>query len=664
MFFLKKNLSSLLLCTSFSRKGIFIDKTYRLGEIFILNKSHIDNKIRLLINDIRKDQSPDGSWDYPFETGVATDCYMIILLRSLQINDDDLIKELTERILAKQEKNGAWKLFYDESDGNLSATVEAFYALVYSGCIVENDNRLLKAKNFIRSKGGIMKTGIFTKIMLSLTGQYRWPAFFPIPPEIMLIPPSFPINFFSFSVYGRANLCPIMILASKKFRIRTEKSPDLSEIINTEIYDDFGFHRSQEWRPLYSLILQSVQRLIGLPEQIHKKALSLAKEYMLERIEADGTFYSYFSSTFLMIFALLALGHSKEDPIIKKAIEGLKSMKTQINGKTHMQYTTADIWNTSLISYVLQEAGVKPTDPIIVRASQYLLSRQHHKIGDWKIHNLKGVPGGWGFSDINTINPDVDDTTAVLRAIKRNVKRDSRSRLAWEKGIQWVFSMQNDDGGWPSFERKINQEWLQFFPIEKGEFLITDPSTVDLTGRTLEFIGSHTVFSKNHPVIQKAVKWLLDNQEKNGSWYGRWGICYLYGTWAAVTGLKAVRVSSRQDSIQKAINWIESIQNRDGGWGESCQSDSKKTFVSLGASTLTHTAWALDTLIAAYSKPSTAIQAGMNFLHENIEKDDWTTSYPAGQGMAGDFYIHYHSYRYIFPLLAMVHYKKKYDKDS
>ena len=504
--------------------GIFIDRTYKLGEIFILNKSHIDNKIRLLIDIVKKDQSPDGSWDYPFETGVATDCYMIILLRTLEINDEDLIKELNDRILAKQEKNGAWKLFYDEGDGSLSATVEAYYALLYSGYIVKNDIRLKKAKNYIRSKGGIMKTGIFTKIMLSLTGQYQWPAFFPIPPEIMLLPLSFPINFFSFSIYGRANLCPIMILASKKFWIRTKRSPDLSEILNDNIADDFCWIHPLELRSLNSLIQDGVQRLIGLPEQIHKKALSRAKEYMLERIEPDGTFYSYFSSTFLMIFALLALGHSKEDPIIKKAVEGLKTMKIQINGKTHMQYTTADVWNTSLIGYVLQEAGVNPTDPIIERASQYLLSRQHHRFGDWKIHNPKGLPGGWGFSDINTINPDVDDTTAALRAIKRNVKRNKKSRQAWDKGIQWVISMQNDDGGWSSFERNINQKWLQFLPIEIGEFLITDPSTADLTGRTLEFLGSHTKLANNHPVIQNAVKWLLYKQEKNGSWYGRWGM--------------------------------------------------------------------------------------------------------------------------------------------
>lgn len=624
-----------------------------------LNQIHVEEKIRLLVDLLKKDQSPDGSWNYPFETGISTDAYMIILLRTLEINDEELVHELAERILCKQEQNGAWKLFYDESDGNISATTEAYYALLYSGYYSEKDVRIKSAKKFILSKGGISKTHTFTKIMLSLTGQYRWPYYFPIPIEIMLLPLSFPINFFSFSVYGRANLCPIMILSSKKFSIRTAKSPNLSDLILGK-YDD-GLNRSQELQRLSLLIQQGVKGLIGLPERIHNRAISSAKQYMLERIESDGTFYSYFSSTFLMIFALLSLGHSKDDPTIEKAVEGLKSMKTKIYGKTHMQYTTANVWNTSLISFTLQEAGLSLKDPIIVKANQYLRSRQHHKFGDWTIHNQTGKPGGWGFSDVNTINPDVDDTIAVLRALVRSVKQDTSSRLAWEKGVQWVFSMQNDDGGWAAFERNIDQIWLNWLPIQKGEYLISDPSCADITGRTLEFFGTYTKLARNHLIIKKGIYSLLMNQEKNGSWYGRWGICYLYGTWAAITGLKAIGVSSKHHSIQKAVKWLERIQNSDGGWGESCKSDSAKTYFPLGVSTITHTAWALDALIAA-SQPTSVIQKGIDYFLKNIRKEDWTTSYPTGQGMAGGFYIHYHSYRYIFPLLTLAHYQKRFNK--
>ena len=609
-----------------------------------------------IIERLRHDQSPDGSWDYPFETGISTDAYTIILLRTLSINDEDLIQGLVKRIINKQEKNGAWKLFYDEGDGNLSATVEAYYACVYSGLIDKEDKRLMTAQKFILSKGGLEEVSMFTKIMLAITGQYKWPAYSLLPIEVILLPLNFPINYYSFSIFGRANLTPIMILTDKQFSIKTQYSPDLSHLF-LQRNSKNEWSRSQDYRSLYSFIEEGVKSLLGLPEQLHQLALDRAKKYMLDRIEPDGTFYSYYSSTFLMIFALLSLGYKKSDPIITKAIAGIKAMQCEINGKPHMQYTTANVWNTSLISYSLQSAGITVSDAMVQKANQYLLERQHDKFGDWVVHNPRTMPGGWGFSDINTINPDVDDTTTSLRSLSRLVPTEA---AAWERGINWVLSMHNDDGGWPAFERNTNSKLLQFLPIEKAEFLIADPSSADLTGRTLEFFGNYTNLSKNHTSIKQGIQWLLRNQDTDGSWYGRWGICYIYGTWAAITGLLSAGVPSNHSSIVKAVTWLYEIQNTDGGWGESCHSDSKKTYIPLNASTLTHTSWALDALISASKKPTSDIKRGINYLLESLEKEDWTTSYPKGQGMAGGLYIHYHSYRYIFPLLALSHYHKKF----
>ncbi|WP_160720939.1 terpene cyclase/mutase family protein [Bacillus sp. USDA818B3_A] len=619
----------------------------------------IDTKkgIDWIIDNLRKDQSPAGSWDYPFETGISTDAYMIILLRSLEINDEELIQGLTKRILSKQEKNGAWKLFFDEGDGNLSATVEAYYACVYSGYYPKNDKRLLAAKRFILANGGIEEVSMFTKIMLAITGQYTWPSYSPLPIELILLPLHFPVNFYSFSVFGRANLTPIMILADKQYVIKTAKSPVLSDLhLNRESENDW--ERSDVYRSLYSFIKEASESLLGLPKHLHQLAIDRAKKYMLDHLEPDGTFYSFYSSTFLMIFALLALGFKKTDPVITKAVDGLKSMKCEIEGYPHMQYTTANVWNTSLISFSLQAAGVPVSDPMVTQANLYLLERQHRKFGDWVIHNPKTMPGGWGFSDINTINPDVDDTTASLRSLSRMNPPEIH---CWDRGITWLLSMQNDDGGWPAFEKNTNSKLLQFLPIEKGEFLIADPSCADLTGRTLEFFGKYTNLSHDHTAIKKGIHWLFRNQERDGSWYGRWGICYLYGTWAAITGLAACGISPQHASIEKAVKWIMDKQNKDGGWGESCHSDIKRTFIPLASSTLTHTAWALDALISVSDKPTPAIQKGILYLLDSLEKVDWTTRYPKGQGMAGAFYIHYHSYRYIFPLLALSHYHKKYE---
>lgn len=624
-------------------------------------RQRIEAEINRLVDAIIKKQNIDGTWDFPFETGIATDCYMIILLRTLEIHDEQFIQSLVERILSKQEENGAWKLFYDEENGNLSTTVEAYYALLYSGFIDKNNTKMRLARKFIINHGGIVKVNMFTKVMLALTGQIKWPRSFPLPIEFILLPTTFPLNFFDFSVYARVNLTPILISADRKFSMKTKHTPSISDLYvnrNEDLWD----LDSYEWRSFYSFIYKGIKQLVGAPFELHRLALLRSEQYMLNRIEQDGTFYSYFSSTFLMIFALMALGYSKKHPIIVRAVQGLKTFKTTIDGQTHIQYTTATVWNTALLSYSLQEAGVPFTSAVIQRANQYLISRQHYLYGDWAVHNPKQLPGGWGFSNINTMHPDIDDTTASLRAIRMQVQNGFLYRQSWDRGIRWVISMQNDDGGWGAFEKNVNKSILSWFPVEGREKMHLDPSTPDLTGRTLEFFGNFTGAQNTQKFMKKGVRWLINNQRRDGSWYGRWGICYIYGTWCAVTGLIAAKVRKDHSAIQKAVNWLYSIQNEDGGWGESCQSDIEKRYIPLSESTRVHTAWALDALLAAEEAITPKMEKAVEYLLQSKEEHSWTATYPKGQGLPGSFYIHYPSYEYIFPLLALSHYLRKVEK--
>jgi sporulenol synthase len=621
-------------------------------------KQMVDEEIERICNILIKDQDPDGSWSYPFDTGIETDCYMIILLRTLEIDDEDFIQMLVNKIKSKQEPNGAWKLFYDEGDGNLALTIEAYYALLYSG-IEKNSDNMKKAKQFILINGGIEKVNILTKVMLSLTGQCRWPRFFPIPVEILLFPAWFPIHFFDLSIQARSNITPILILMDCKYSIKTTRSPDLSDLYT-------GKTRDEEWcdwrgfQSIFTQIQQGIKSLVGKPKELHSLALKKAEQYMLGRIEPDGTFYSYFSSTFLMIFALIARGYPKDHPIIMKAVNGLKSMVTFYSGEIHAAYTTANVWNTTLAGYVLQEAGIPYTSEIIQKSHMYLLSRQHVLYGDWVISNPNILPGGWGFSNINTFNPDVDDTTAALRSLRTFMIEKPEYRQSWDRAIAWLVSMQNKDGGWPAFERNVNNAILGLVPIEGKQGTMLDPSSSDLTGRTLEFFGNYSQLMEYHPIIKRGVKWLLKDQKKDGSWYGRWGICYIYGTWSAITGLTAVGIQKDHPQIQKAVTWLNKIQHRDGGWGESCLSDTAGKYVPLPESTRTHTAWALDALIATEIQETEQIKRGVQFLLKTADNNDWTTTYPKGQGAPGSFYIHYPSYEYIFPLLALSHYKNKF----
>ena len=613
----------------------------------------VNEEMNRIVDQFIRDQSDDGSWQYPFETGIGTDCHMIILLRTLEINDEAFIKELVERIAGKQQKDGSWGLFYDEGKGNLTSTVEAYYALLYSGYRDRDDPDIQAARRFILANGGATEVHMFFKVLLALTGQCEWPPF-PIKIEVLLIPDSFPINLFDFSMFGRTNIIPLLILANLGFSRRTLRSPDLSDLYLKK--ENRFFTEDPEFRSVIHSIQKGVKGLKDYPGNLRELALNRAEQYMLDRIEPDGTLCNYFGSTSMMIFALLARGYSNTHPVITRALQGLNEMTCRIDGELHCQYATATVWNTTLISYALQESGVPYSSNAVQKANRYILSRQHVKYGDWVIHEPDLLPGGWGFEDMNTIHPDIDDTTAALRAIRTLAKERVDCRQAWDRGINWLISMQNNDGGWAAFEKNVNKKILNLLPIEGGKDLLIDPSTVDLTGRTLEFFGNYTHLDFHHPMVKRGIRWLLKNQESDGSWVGRWGV-YIYGTWAAVTGMVAVGISPNHPAIQKAVNWLKAIQNQDGGWGESCKSDIENCYVPLGESTRTHTAWALDTLITAAAEVTPDIKRGAAFLVDGKEKD-WAKAYPKGRGMAGAFYINYHCYEYVFPLLALAHYQK------
>jgi sporulenol synthase len=386
---------------------------------------------------------------------------------------------------------------------------------------------------------------------------------------------------------------------------------------------------------------------------------------MLERIEDDGTLYSYASSTILMIFALHALGVDARDSRITKAIEGLLGMRgISWNQQVTIQNSPSTIWDTALISYALQQANINMSTQSIHKANAYLLSKQQHKKGDWSIHNDDAAPGGWGFSESNSMNPDIDDTTAALRAIYYASGADEAYQTASTVGLKWVLSMQNKDGGWPAFEKGVNNHTLTWLKLDGAKAAAIDPSTADLTGRTLEYLGKYTALNHTDRHIKRGIAWLLNQQLGDGSWYGKWGICYIYGTWAAITGLKAVGMSSDHKAVKKAVKWLLSIQNIDGGWGESCNSDRQMRYIPLHASTPSQTAWALDALIAVHEKPTPEINKGIRRLMALINEDDEWSVYPTGAALPGSFYVHYHSYRYIYPLLALSHYRNKYELNS
>ncbi|MBP3967182.1 prenyltransferase/squalene oxidase repeat-containing protein [Paenibacillus lignilyticus] len=620
----------------------------------------MDLGIARLVHHLLRKQSHDGSWRLHFiDGGTTTDAAAVMLLTSSGIQKPALVASLCYRILAKQDSEGAWRVYPDEEGGNLAATAECYFALQFAG-LSPSDPRMKQARDRIVELGGLSRiNSLLTKFLLAVVGQYEWPRWFPVPLSLLLLPPSSPLHFHQFSGYARVHMAPMMLLGSVK------PAFSLPHIEPFRSHDgDMSIHQLAEqrnsWQQHIHMRIPSITGLSPLTA-LNKQGAVRAQQYMLDRIEPDGTLYCYATATILMIHALRALEFDIRHPIIMNAVAGLESLLLRDNGQQTMQNTTSTVWDTALISHALQDAGVSPNHPSIRSAGTYLLKHQHAKLGDWKLNVEHPLPGGWGFSDSNTINPDIDDTTAALRAID-SLTHDAPYLKARELGLQWLLSMQNSDGGWAAFERNVNSRIVSWVPLEGAEDAATDPSTPDLTGRTLEYLGKHTgLTTTHHHFMRRAADWLYRAQQADGSWYGRWGVCYIYGTWAALTGLIAAGESTNHPQIRKATEWLLRIQLPDGGFGESCRSDHVKRYVPLTYSTLSQTAWALDALVAANDRPIPAMERACDFLLRALDSDaPLPRMYPTGAGLPGYIYTRYESYPLVWPLLALANYRGKF----
>ncbi|MEK5501708.1 terpene cyclase/mutase family protein [Bacillus sp. FSL M8-0168] len=595
-------------------------------------------------------QKPDGSWRFCFEGSVMTNSFLILLLTSLGDHDPSLTSALARRIRSKQDGDGTFRNYPDETAGNLTATVQGYTGMLASGLYNRYEPHMQKAEAFIKSKGGLKRVHFMTKWMLAANGLYPWPRLY-LPLSFLLIPPVFPLHFYHLSTYARIHFVPMAITLNKKYSLKNEQIGSLRHLDENMSKNPLEWLsiRSFHERRYYPFNLQWKELLKG-PVYVHNLGYEAGKKYMLDRIEQDGTLYSYASATIFMIYSLLSLGISKHAPVIKRAISGVKGLISPCGGGDglYLENSTSTVWDTALLSFAMHEAGMPGKSSAVSSAADYLEKRQHAKKADWAVFNPHATPGGWGFSNINTNNPDLDDTAAALKAIPFN-----RRTADWNRGLAWLLSMQNRDGGFAAFEKNVNHPLIGSLPIESANEAAVDPSTADLTGRVLHLLGLKAGYREDHPVIRRALHWLYHNQEENGSWYGRWGVCYIYGTWAAVTGMKAVGVRADDPAVQKALRWLASIQLRDGGWGESCKSCVIKTFAPLPHSTIVQSAWALDALLQYTDPLEPHIQKGIRFLIDQSRHQPKHIVYPTGIGLPKQFYIRYHSYPFVFSLLAV-----------
>ncbi|MDR7072460.1 prenyltransferase/squalene oxidase repeat-containing protein [Fictibacillus barbaricus] len=604
----------------------------------------LEKEIYRRCNDLISLQKQDGRWEFCFENSIITDAFMLMMIQTLEIKNEKLVLQLRDRIFSQQSNDGLWRIYPDEADGNLSSTIQAYIALLYTKKRDGNDTRLNRAKEFIMHNGGLKNSNLITRAFLAMNGLYDWPSL-PIDPAVLFsLPLTAPINMYDISTYARAHFAPVFLMAYEKKSLTSINTPDLSHLSGDQTEQSTW----EEWHNLFALF--------NISERYSRVNKQNVLTYILNHIESDGTLLSYALTTILMIYGLIAYGYDKSSSIIQNALNGLSKMFCEVNRTKHLQNSPSTTWDTSLILYTLQEAGVPSHQSVITKGAYFLLTQQQKKHGDWSVHNPNVAPGGWGFSIGDTINSDNDDTQAALRTIRNLYETHEVYQNSYHKGVSWLLSMQNNDGGWAAFEKNTNKHLLGSLPIINARDALIDPSTPDITGRTLEFLGHYHGCTLQDPIVKKAVNWMWDQQEKDGYWYGRWGICYIYGTWSAVTGLIACGVNPNDRRIQRPLEWLLANQNDDGGWGESCRSDVVRKFVRMPDSTLTQTAWALDTLTSICRQPTEQMKKAVTYLLS----EQTNNAYPTGAGLSDAFYIRYHSYDHIWPLLSLVHFYKKY----
>jgi squalene-hopene/tetraprenyl-beta-curcumene cyclase len=420
------------------------------------------------------------------------------------------------------------------------------------------------------------------------------------------------------------------------------------------------------WRTVFNttdFTLKLIERKRWSPSR--EKALKACEQWMIEHFEKSDGIGAIFPPIINSIIALRCLGYENDHPLTGSQIGELEKLEIEEGNTLRVAPCFSPVWDTALAMNALAESGLASDHPALQKAAEWILEKEVTEVGDWKVKNPDAQPGGWYFEYANEFYPDVDDTFQVLTALSkvrfRDIEMERRKREAMNRALAWILTMQNKDGGFASFDRDCDEQFLTQIPFADHNAMI-DPSTSDITARGIETFAS-LGFSREHSAVQRAMSFLAKEQERDGSWFGRWGCNYIYGTWLALHGLKRIGEDMMEPRYQAAGCWLRAIQNEDGGWGESPISYDDPGLKGQGGSTASQTAWALVGLMATEDQ-SDGLKRGVHYLLKTQHEDgSWKDDYWTGTGFPGVFYLRYHLYAVYFPLLALATYEKQLEKD-
>jgi squalene-hopene/tetraprenyl-beta-curcumene cyclase len=632
----------------------------QLVESYSAEDAEISQAINRAQENLLRQQRPDGHWcgELLVDSTLCSD--FVLFMHWVGEVDEQMQQRCVRHILKRQLPDGGWNIYHG-GPSEINASVKGYFALKLAGYSPDLPFMEEARANILRL-GGIPRMNTFSKLYLALLGQFPWKYLPTIPVEMVLLPKWALFNIYKMSSWSRAMLVPLAIINHFK---PTRELPGLKQLhelypLGTE-HEDFRLPRDERffsWRNFF-LTMDDVfkfLRPLGI-QPVRRRALEEAERWMVERIgEGSDGLATVFPAMLNSLIALRALGYSTQNPVYQKAVKDFAELFVDDSEDFRIQPCLSPVWDTAINIISLAESGLPAEHPALQRAANWLVDKEVRIRGDWSVNNAHPEASGWAFEYNNVYYPDTDDTAMVLMALRLVQPQDRKSLdELFSRALAWQLSFQCRDGGWAAFDKEVTTPWLEDMPFADHNAIL-DPTCSDLTARTLELFG-YIDFDRNHPSVRRALQYLIDTQDSDGSWYGRWGVNYIYGTWQVLRGLRAIGEDMTQYWILRGRDWLESCQNDDGGWGETCASYDDPTLKGRGESTASQTAWALMGICACGDLDRASIQRGLRFLLSSQKADgSWDEPQITGTGFPKVFYLKYDMYRQNFPLLALATY--------
>lgn len=643
-------------------------KSGLLPKVKAPSPEQIDDGINRSAKWLLNRQQKDGYWVAELECDNTTESYFVLFYAFFGKREHPKVQKIARTIRKAMLPTGGWNGYYG-GPADISISVLSYFALKIAGVSADEPD-MQRSRDAILKRGGAPKANTYTKYHLAWFDQYDWEHVPAIPPEMIFIPNIAPINIYEMSSWSRTIFVPLSIIYSLKPVCLLPKECHVDELFaEGHTHRDLALPRTNTpftWNNFFLLTDKALKVAEKFPiKTAREMAVKRAEQWMIERFEFSGGLGAILPAMMNSVLALKMLGHKEDEPLMREGIKHLDDLEIPVaaDDSIRIQPCHSPVWDTAISTYAFAQAHYAPeaADGALAKSCAWLLSKEVKRPGDWQVKN-PCPPGGWFFEYANEFYPDVDDTIMTMMALRSTYAKGAHpaADAALERAMVWVLGMQNKDGGWASFDRDNDMDFLTKVPFADHNAMI-DPSTADITSRTLEMfaIVAPETFSLNHPVVKRGLEFIKQDQCKDGSWFGRWGVNYMYGTWQVLRGLRLIGEDMSKGYVRKAVEWFKDVQQPDGGWGERCDTYDDPTRKGKGPSTPSQTAWAVMGLLGAGQGHSQTVYRGMKYLLDTMTPDGtWNEDEWTGTGFPKVFYLKYHYYRHYWPLMAFAQYRR------